>query len=479
MSKPKNPPRWVGRKGRPVLGVTMIVKNEAERLPALFADLADVADEVVVVDTGSTDGTRAICQAWGVTLIRDAWRDDFSRARNRAIQAATARYVLWLDGDDRLPPETREGLKRLRDTELATSDVAYRLHVINLDAAGGHGDAFLQPRIVPNRPGVRFERPVHEQVAPSLAALGIRSVEVDLVIEHAGYATPEEMARKALRNEALLRRVIAENGPDVHLLVHLAQALLWLGRTKEAEAAIGDALAQLGDGNGELAAQLHAFRGELRSRLGNALGAKLSFRAALEAWPEWGVPLVPLARIALAENEPDVALEHLEAARTRSIVAGLIAFPIRRIRSDIEFLTGIALRARDRQADIVPYFEAALRIDPMHLDARIELGQALLDRGEYAEARRVLEPAGSDPAAVARFVDVSVAIGVARALSGDLAGGEACLAPIVDLFAEALGHPTDVDPMQLAEALLRGGYPRAALNLVNLAQRLMTAGTAG
>ena len=85
------------------LSVTLIVKNE-ERVLKRLMDCLSFADEIVVVDTGSSDGTMEIARDYTDKVYRVEWQDDFSSARNFALSKATMQYVMWLDADDIVTP---------------------------------------------------------------------------------------------------------------------------------------------------------------------------------------------------------------------------------------------------------------------------------------------------------------------------------------------------------------------------------------
>ncbi len=93
----------------------MIVKNEQDNLPACLRSVAGLFDEIIVVDTGSTDRTREIAAEFGARVFDFVWVNDFAAARNAALARATGDYAFWLDADDVIDPPEREKLRRLLD----------------------------------------------------------------------------------------------------------------------------------------------------------------------------------------------------------------------------------------------------------------------------------------------------------------------------------------------------------------------------
>src|SRR5437667_7943437 len=82
------------------LSLTMIVRNEEATLAACLSSAADLVDEIVVVDTGSTDGTKEVAARFGARVFDFPWRDDFAAARNESLSHARGNWILWLDGDE-------------------------------------------------------------------------------------------------------------------------------------------------------------------------------------------------------------------------------------------------------------------------------------------------------------------------------------------------------------------------------------------
>ncbi|MGO9914668.1 MAG: glycosyltransferase [Isosphaeraceae bacterium] len=100
---------------RPKVSLTMIVRDEQENLPHCLGSVAGLFDEIVVLDTGSTDRTREIAREFGAWVIDFVWVDDFAAARNAALARATGDYAFWLDADDVVDPPQRANLEALLD----------------------------------------------------------------------------------------------------------------------------------------------------------------------------------------------------------------------------------------------------------------------------------------------------------------------------------------------------------------------------
>ena len=96
---------------KPRVSLCMIVKDAEATLRACLASVDDLVDEMIVVDTGSTDSTRAVATRAGAALFDFAWVDDFSAARNESIRHATGDWIFWLDADEQLDEINREKLR--------------------------------------------------------------------------------------------------------------------------------------------------------------------------------------------------------------------------------------------------------------------------------------------------------------------------------------------------------------------------------
>lgn len=202
---------------RPSISLCMIVKNEAAHLARCLASVRDWVDEMVVVDTGSTDRTVEVAQGFGAKLTPHAWQDDFAEARNFSLGLATGDWVLVLDADEELDQATGAELRRV------VADSAYNgyvLQVLNLMADGTQG--LLQaPRLFRNHRGVRYQGAIHE-TPRGLDPVGVAGVRV---LHHGYNLSPEQKAAKHAQRVELLRRWVVREPASVPAHTYLAQRL--------------------------------------------------------------------------------------------------------------------------------------------------------------------------------------------------------------------------------------------------------------
>ena len=181
----------------PLISCCVIARDEAGNLPELFASADDVVDEWIVVDTGSTDDTRAIAAAHGARVFEFPWIEDFSAARNFCLDQATGEWILVLDADDRL--QSADSLRSFLSSD-PEADVLAVPVISPLQA--GHEYAVL-PRLFRRSASVRYEYPVHEQ--PMLD--GLRLASGPAAVLHTGYQDSGRVLQQAGRYLGMLEKM--------------------------------------------------------------------------------------------------------------------------------------------------------------------------------------------------------------------------------------------------------------------------------
>lgn len=211
----------------------MIVKNEAENLAPCIIPLLKVVDEVIVVDTGSTDGTQEIARELGAKVFDFSWCDDFSAARNESIRHATGDYILWLDADDRVDEMEIRKIAVLKKSFPLAKDEAYEAIVMSQSPLEGT-TYFYQMRIFPRVRGALFEGKIHEQVVYSLQRLGVKRIPTEIHICHFGYGDVKTIQQKSERNLAILRKELEMNPENLLAHFYTGRTLAGMGRQLEA-----------------------------------------------------------------------------------------------------------------------------------------------------------------------------------------------------------------------------------------------------
>lgn len=277
----------------PTLTLCMIVRDEGPRLAACLASVRGLADEIVVVDTGSRDDTAALARRLGARVVDFPWCDDFSAARNAGLAAATGRWILVLDADESVPPAAHEPLRALVS---GPTGRAYNLVQRSTLPGGSATVAVHIARLFPRHPAVRFERPIHEQVNTSLERAGIQIIDTDIEFDHSGYADPAAMSGKRERNRAIIAAALAHDPEgDPNLRYFHANSYFDAGDHAAAATEYLRCATQCGDRWRKLATAARLKAAECRWRLADAAGA-----AAL--LPEGPAPDVhPLASSLRAE----------------------------------------------------------------------------------------------------------------------------------------------------------------------------------
>ena len=215
------------------VSLCLIVKDEIDYLEGCIESARSLVDDIVVVDTGSSDGTDSLAARLGATVSHVPFEGDFSAARNAALALATGDWIIFLDADERLVQGYRGALERcLRESP---DDVwALRLLRYNFFATGGFYTG-RELRVLRNRPGVEYRRKVNESVAQSISDLGGRVASVPVVFNHFGHCRPVAVRdAKAVRYLGLMGDQLRERPDDAVLIGYQGLILRTLGRFEEA-----------------------------------------------------------------------------------------------------------------------------------------------------------------------------------------------------------------------------------------------------
>ena len=202
------------------LSAALIVRDETAMLGDCLLSLRGLVDEIVVVDTGSTDGTPDLAAGLGARVVTSPWQGDFAAARNEALARARGRWILYIDADERIGPVSPA------DRDQLLSDDSVVAYTVRFRPRSGF-TRYREHRIFRNDPRIQFRGVIHETMLPGVGAVaeadGLRIVPSAIAIDHLGY--DGDQRRKHLRDIPLLRSRLAEDPDHGYSWQHLGHAL--------------------------------------------------------------------------------------------------------------------------------------------------------------------------------------------------------------------------------------------------------------
>jgi tetratricopeptide (TPR) repeat protein len=363
-----------------MLSLSMIVRNEAERLERCLRSVAGFVDEMVVVDTGSEDATAAIAAACGAVVHHLEWPGEFAPARNHALDLVKGDWVLVLDADEWLRPEACPPLR-----ELMAQPQVLLINLLRQERGAAQSPFSCVSRLFRRHPAIRWSRRYHAMVDDSVAALLAHEPQWQIVtcgepaLEHEGYR-PELLAAgdKAGRLRRAMEEELAERPGDPYACAKLGALEVSEGNRRRGIALLEEGLARAGDGAG-------AERYELLLHLAIARGSEDAAAAAGLYRQALALPLdgrlTVGARLNLAAQL--LRLGELEEA------AGL-AGAVTDLCPELPlgwYNLGLIERQRGRLAEAIAAYRRALGLAPQHADAQRNLAAALLLGGDIPGAR--------------------------------------------------------------------------------------------
>ncbi|MCP4962360.1 MAG: glycosyltransferase [Actinomycetia bacterium] len=359
--------RRLGRR-RITVSAALIVKNEANHLPDCLASLDGIVDEIIVVDTGSSDTSRELAVAAGAVLDEIVWPEDFAAARNHALERCTGDWILYIDADERLRPIDPD---RLRSALSGRSDIGATL---NLHARTGH-DAYRELRLFRNHPQIRFRGVIHETIWPGIEALmlseGSTIAETEAVLDHVGYDGPQE--HKHPRNLPLLRKALAQDPDHVYCWWHLGATLVEMGEIEAGRDAWYESVAALGRVGVRRPADSLAFIALLNPPRGAADANEALFEQALTAFPADPMLRWLRGRFLLEADRQAEAIDVLSALLTEIRADGLsrdFGYDETTFGSGLHGLLGRAYHDLGQHTFAATHFAEAEIADPTNLEFR-------------------------------------------------------------------------------------------------------------
>lgn len=364
-----------------MLSLSMIVRDEAERLPGCLGSVAGFVDEMVVVDTGSQDASVAVARQLGATVHTIPWPGDFAPARNQALALVRGDWVLVLDADEQLRTEAREPLRQL----MAAPD-ALVITLLRQELGASQAPYSAVSRLFRRHPDLHWSRPYHSQIDDSVLALQAREPHwrvchcPEPALLHDGYRS-EALAdgRKARQLRAAMEAELRERPNDPYAIAKLAGLDLQAGRRPKALALLRRGLAACPE-------PAHAERFELLLALAIGLTPTDPGQAAARYREALQLPLDARLSVAARLNLALLQQQRGELAEAAALAQAVTATAPELLQGWMAL--GRIERQRGRPGEAIAAYRQALALDPSHPEAHQNLAVALLMTGDIPGARQ-------------------------------------------------------------------------------------------
>jgi tetratricopeptide (TPR) repeat protein len=337
------------------LSAALIVRDEAEFIEGCLRSIEGHVDQIVLVDTGSVDETIEIARRFSVDLHHFCWCNDFSAARNFALDCAKGDWILYIDADERLEVPDGDGLAKI------LADRSQIGWLVRLYPRIGW-TAYSELRVFRNDPRIRFRGVIHERIRPALEAVartdGLVVGDCNLRLHHLGYEADQRP--KNPRNIPLLREYLARDPDRLYCWWHLGECLRLSGDEAGAIAAWTNGITRL-----------LALEPERRQ-----IGDSLLYLSLIKTKHNRGEPIDDLAAHALALFPDHLAFQWISAQLAAE-------------RGALELAKPVLEKLNTTDAD--NYFDPELAYDKAlfrHLSAE-PLALCYFREGRFADAARL------------------------------------------------------------------------------------------
>ncbi len=380
----------------------MIVKNEEERLATALESIKSFADEIIVVDTGSTDRTVEIAESYGAKVHFHAWEKDFSKARNQSLSYATKEWIGILDADEEIVQEDLPILRQLLDQK--EHDLV-SCSVINISEDGSYQSFLPSTRFFRRSIGAYYSGIVHNQLKFDVDRYTVLRGPVRVM--HYGYGlSPEQMKRKIERSRELLLQQLEEDPNNAFANMNLAQ--IYRGETPNpspeqakkiqfhAQRAVDNS-----DPNDKDTRHIHlmalhqlASGYYFQNRLDDA---RRACERALEYRPDYLDPLITLGHISSVQQKWTEAKKwyerYLEARETFKDNEETEAIILLSFKSEQNAYYNLAMTCENLKNvdEALKYYRRAAECGEGFLETHLRIAQILFNKNEYESAAKEAE----------------------------------------------------------------------------------------
>ncbi len=361
------------------LSLCMIVKDEATTLPKCLGSVKNVVDEIIVLDTGSTDKTPDIAKQFGAEVHHFKWCNDFSAARNDALKYVTGDWILVLDADETLTTQIVPHIK-----EAIESDLHLLINLVRHEVGAEQSPYSMVSRLFKNHPDISFSRPYHALVDDSISVILAKEPDwqvgylPEVAILHEGYQKNAiAQQNKYAKAQAAMESFLVNHPDDPYVCSKLGALYVQTGKIAEGFELLikGVASKQLND---DILYELYYHLGIAYSRLQNPKQAIAHYSAAIK------LHIYPMLKLGAYNNLGNLlkAEGDLKNAKTAYETA---------LRIDPSFAAGhynlgMTFKALGLLNEAIASYTQAIKLNPNYAEAYQNLGVAWLKLGNVQDS---------------------------------------------------------------------------------------------
>jgi len=361
------------------LSLCMIVRDEEVMLPQCLDSVRDVVDEMVILDTGSTDRTIAIAQEFGARVYSVPWRNDFAAARNQSLTYAEGDWILVLDADEILVADSIPLIKQVIQIETALV-----VNLVRQEIGAIQAPYSLISRLFRRHPDLYFFRPYHELIDDSVMALMQRQPHWQVLelpgvtIHHTGYqAATIAQRQKGDRARRIMEGYLTDHPDDAYICNKLGALYADAGNLSKGMELLQRGLKGI-QTDPPLLYELHYHLGSTYDQMQDSTQAEYHYRAAIEQ------PISARIKLAAYNNLGRLLEDRGDWLGAKDLYQKTIE-----INSQFAIgycNLGLVLKTLGNLTDAIAQYQQAIQINPTYAEAYQNLGVALLKLGQIPDS---------------------------------------------------------------------------------------------
>lgn len=367
------------------LSACIVAKNEENNIAFCLQSLQDIVEEIIVVDTGSTDRTVAIAEQFHAKVYFYKWQEDFAAAKNFALEKASGDWIIFLDADEYFTTETIGNVRSIIAKHAKECD-AYLLKMINIDVDNGNKqlDDFYAMRIFKNSDQLRFFGKVHEELrfVDGKRKAMYQVDESEIKLYHTGYSK-KKMKLKCQRNLKILLAELKENPQNINLYRYLADVYHGL---EDYENAFKYAKMDIETGKKEISYASRSYRVINNSLVKmNAPKSEIEHYLikSIKAFPSLPDFYAEYALLKYNSQEYDEAFSLLTKAMELHRIYHDMETSLFAIKMSITYLMfGLLYQRKNDYSEAINYYQKTLEIDKYYPEAFISLFKLIQQQDE-------------------------------------------------------------------------------------------------